>query len=555
MPIYKILLFVLFFTLPLVHGQLFPTLWIDISLIIRWNFEFFKVTVFNILSALIFFSYFCSRTQNKVNIISSDIYIFLLLCVSSIFSLSPIISAIGDIEKWHTALMFCNLLWLFIILRTQKRAFLEKLILTSFVALCISCLIGLKEYFYPSFHYGELWNRFIWTYWHPNYFSWFVILALPFFILIKNIFLRYILGIIIWISLIISQSLVALFLISAYLWYILFQKKPYIYIWICSWIVLTLWISVFLLFPEKLHSFVSRYYLWETTVRIMIDFPRYILSGFWAETLPYYFESYKSPELYIFENYWYTADRPHNFFLNIFYHFWIFWILWFLYILIYFLKYFRSKAVHISLALFLLYGIFHYFSIVSYSFLIIVLALYYKERFAWIQNKTYYSSHIMSSIFVVISLIWGLCSINILRAEILSAQGKNTQAYEIFPLQIYSTPTQRWSTHSYIYWLSSPKSLRNRVQIFPQKETLCDELLTQYPSVENYFYCGQVFETLWRDEIAKSYYTLWLQKLPDLWNENSSYWGEYLIKNTITWNRFFSEKFWDIRRILEYTWK
>jgi len=279
MPLYKIFLFVLFATLPLIHGQLFPTLWIDISLIVSWNFEFFKVMYFNIFAALILFSYTLHKTKSQLPILKSDIYTSLILIVSTLFSLSPFLSLIGDVEKWHTAIMFVNLLGLFMILRREKRAFLEQLIITSIFALWVSCLIGLKEYFIPSFNYGELWNRFIGTYGHPNYFSWFVVLCFPFTPLIKNIALRYILYAVISVSLIISQSLIAIFLLFSYLIYKVLYKNPTLFSTLIVWLLILWWIVVFLYFPEKLHSFISRYYLWETSIKIVWGLPLNAISG------------------------------------------------------------------------------------------------------------------------------------------------------------------------------------------------------------------------------------------------------------------------------------
>ena len=61
MHLTKLLLILLFFSLPLVHGNLLPTLGIPFSLSVSWNFEFTKVMFFNILSGLIFLSFFGER--------------------------------------------------------------------------------------------------------------------------------------------------------------------------------------------------------------------------------------------------------------------------------------------------------------------------------------------------------------------------------------------------------------------------------------------------------------------------------------------------------------
>jgi hypothetical protein len=82
-------------------------------------------------------------------------------------------------------------------------------------------------------------------------------------------------------------------------------------------------------------------------------------------------------------------------------------------------------------------------------------------------------------------------------------------------------------------------------------EENCKEYLTFYTSAEDYFFCWNMLEKKWYKKEAIIYYEKWLKKIPNLWEKKSPYLNNFLIKNTINGNRFFSEKYSNIKDILE----
>ncbi|USN59380.1 MAG: O-antigen ligase family protein [Candidatus Peribacteria bacterium] len=98
-------------------------------------------------------------------------------------------------------------------------------------------------------------------------------------------------------------------------------------------------------------------------------------------TLGGVFDAYKAPELYIFENYGYHADKVHNIFLEIWYNFGLIGLGIFLYLVRELPSYQKKKSPHfhaIILALFFLF--FHFASIVSYLLLIFYIASLAKKH-------------------------------------------------------------------------------------------------------------------------------------------------------------------------------
>ncbi len=660
MHLTKLLLILLFFTLPLVHGNLLPTLGIHFSLSVSGNFEFTKVMFFNILSGLIFLSFFGERVH-KLYLAPFSPWgkgwdsgitwrtfgiggFFLILFLSTLFSTSSFISLIGDTEKWHTALMYLNLLGLFFILKSLEKSFLQKLIFTSiFSGICFSILV-IKEFFLPSFDYGDLANRALWSFGHPNYLAGYLLLVLPFVLCQKcSLFpldLReriqvWVMFPLILLTLLLSKSIVALFLA---LWYIIYtllsalspcrrqvkegvlarlswswsvvelergiawsQKNwkksivAIIFLWVFSFISLILLIFYF---PEKLHSFLSRFYLWETTLRIIFSDVKIFFIWAGAETLPYFFDSFKVPEVYIYENFWYTADRAHNFFLDIWFQFGIFWVFLFLYLIFSLCKMeypkgegfcslvsstkeegLFSSSTKISLLLFLLFGIFHYFSISSYVVWVLILSISTpdtsiqlspargksklqnvvspllagedRERScvetAWDRSVLWFFLLLMT----LISLTGSYFSLQLYRAELAFASWNTKLAQEIFSHPKYLIELWEYKQAQKLEWILSSQNLKEQILTEPERLQNCDTLTWVFPSVEHHFYCGDIFWKLWKQDIAKKYYRQGLQKLPDLWESDSAYWQQYFVHKSITGHRFFSPKFSDISEILQ----
>lgn len=68
------------------------------------------------------------------------------------------------------------------------------------------------------------------------------------------------------------------------------------------------------------------------------------------------------------------------------------------------------------------------------------------------------------------------------------------------------------------------------------------------------FFCWDLYWEKQNKKTAKKYYILWLSKLPDLWNKNSKYYKNFIIKDSINWARFFSPKYSNLLEILKKVW-
>ncbi|MDA9129022.1 O-antigen ligase family protein [Candidatus Gracilibacteria bacterium] len=329
------------------------------------------------------------------------------------------------------------------------------------------------------------------------------------------------------------------------------------------WLLILILIAIIIgkYFPEKLHSFLSRFYIWQTTLSIIFSDWKILLFGGGSETLSYIFEIFKAPEVYIYENFGFTADRPHNFVLNIFYHFGIIGFGVFVYLFSLFFRklYFNNilektkiSAPQIVIILFLLYGIIHYFSIASYLIVILAISIYVKQG-AKDQNKIpcLKIEYIFASILAMISLIGAYYSIQFYRAEMLYAKLQYSQAENIFTHPKYLLALGDFSEAEKLEGILSPQNIKFQISGTSEKGNLCNILTQKYPSPENYFYCGEFLDELGDEQLSKEYYRYGLSLLPDLWNTDSLYWDNYFIKRTITGNRFFSEKFGDIGGVLE----
>jgi len=588
----KYLFLILCALIPIIHAKILPTLWIPLYFTINGNFEFTKVMFFNIVVSLILLvflyeKYFfrnLSQSEKLAQVPHNSTTIFILVFVlsmlwlSTYFSISPFTSLIWDTEKWHTALMYFNLLLLYLILRQLEVTFIKKLLYVSIISISIASLIGFKEYFMPSYDYGELTKRAVGTFWHPNYLAWIIVIIIPLTKSVKNKFLKNSLVILFTLTILLTKSFTAYIILILYYGYIisfsnrefidsvcrLFNKKL-VRVYLCLlfiWTLLFFCYVMIVFLPEKLHSFLSRFYIWKTTLLIIFSNLKNIFIGAWPETLPYYFNAFKVPELYIFENYGFTADRAHNSYLDIFYSFWLLWItfvMFLFYFLIQEIKKWLSPKV-IALIIFCIFWIFHYFSIASYVLIILIITSIEKDniynKFGDVSNECDQKKRIwLLTLFSLISLLWAIWCLNLVQSEIALAQWNSEKS-----IQIFATPAallQQWEYDSAarLEWLVSQENIKVQIINEANRQELCNTLVSEFSSAENYFFCATIFENLGKQELAKTFYTLWIWELPDLWNKNSIYWDNYFIKKTITGNRFFSKKYSNISQIVEKYWK
>ncbi len=534
----KYLLIVLFFCLPLINSHLFNLIWIDWWFYVNWNYEFTKVIFFNIFSWIIFWLFFIQNliNKNKIKIPKILFPILLIILLSTFFSDFFYTSLLWNNSKSHSLLMFLNLIWIFVILINQTKSFQQKLIKTTLISSIFVIIIWIKEYFFPTFEYWNLSTRAFSTFWHPNYLALYILILLP-LIKIKNyLWLSFIW--LLFFLLILTKSVWWILIWIIYLITLIKNKKFKYYLFFILISVSILLIYNFWLIT-KLHSFLSRFFIWETTLKIIFSDIKNIFIWNWLWTLKYVFDWFKSPYLYIFENFWYTADRPHNLILYIFYSFWIFWI-YILFKIFYNIsksyKYSKNKNQFYfhSIFLFLIFTIFNFSSISHYLIIILIWSIIYNSSN---KNIKFCQKNIANFLILILSIFWFFWiyfSINYYIQEYNIKQNSNYKSnfylYEKIKLEDYEKN---------LFW-------NNFVSI----QNMCEWLISYSDSVENYFYCWNL---LWNmdEELAKKYYNKWLTKLPDLRNQDSNYNKQFLIKNYVDQIRFFSDKYSNLKEIIE----
>jgi hypothetical protein len=550
------LLIILFITLPLINSHLldfFGLAEIAKNFYVDWNYEFSKVIFFNIFSGLILFLYFLwtiiwihplsgtSFEKGRNIFIPKIIFpIIFILLISTIFSISPEISLFWNTDKAHSFLMFLNLIWIYLIIQNSEYSFKKSLLFWSVLWLFPVIYFAWWEFFNPSYNYWDLGNRAFGTFGHPNYLALYLLLFLPIITQNKvklNRNLNYFL--IIWIvsAILLTKSVLAISLLILYKSYYFLFKARFKHIKTLYFIVALIWILFIIIqnfWYSKLHSFISRFYIWETTWNIISSDIKTFFIWNGTETLWIIFDSFKSPYLYIFENFWFTADRPHNIFLNLFYHFWIFWFLMFLYLILklIFKKYWVYKH---SLVLALIFLCFNYASISSYLIIVLIISLINKNTnktsilnsFSFSGERGYILYILTIFLITIFSIFWWYHSYKLYNSEILIYKENYIEA-----------------KNNYIFW----------EKIY--KIDTCEELIEKWDkSVETYFYCWNIKYNKNSPEAWIKYYKLWLEKLPDLWNKNSQYFNNILIKdNPDILHRFYARKYSNLEVILKRVW-
>ena len=555
----------LFFLLPLINSHLLNLFWINLNVFVNWNYEFTKVMFFNTFSFLIITSYLMEVMINKkikVNFLVFLVYFFLVLIISTVFSLSPLISLLWNDSKAHWLIMFSNLIWLFIVIQNRKKGFLKKVLLTSVYSAIIVSIIWVWQYYIPSFDYWNLKNRAISTLGYPNYLALYILMIIP-LILKKNLnipsmFKKIILLTLIF-ALILTKSLLWILLLTMYFIYKLKSnlKRKVIILTTIAIVVIVLinFPNLNGLFNAKIHSFISRFFIWETAFKLITSNLKTFIIWNWAETLKLVFDSYKSNYLYIFENIWFTADRPHNLILNFFYHFWLIWALVILTIIYYGIK--KSIKKHNAyseiIIIFFLFTIFNFPSIIHYLLFIAIIAIISKKSKKYKSQRTMWV-FIFFTIIFIISFFWAINSIKFYIAENHLYKDNLEKAISIFPYN----PNYYYNLLDYdkllkIEKFKSEKYYKSKIYWTDKIIKNCKALTKKFPSVENFFFCWDILEKFNYKKKSKEFYKLWLKIMPNLWDKKSKYWDNFLVKKTINWNRFFSKKYSDIKSILEKT--
>lgn len=529
----KFIITLIIFLITLINSRFLNLFWVDLWFYVNWNYEFTKVIFTNI--SLWFLSiYFFLKNYNKKIIVNKYIFILLFLFfISLVTSSFPLTNIFWSNLKWHWLILFTSLLAFYIILINIKKNISDKIIHSTILLSIFPLLIAIKEFLLPSNDYWELANRAIWTFGHPNYLALYILILIPFLLNnLKKNFSYYIIFLFAVFVLFLTKSLFWISIFIIYISYYLIKifkinKKNVFFISTIFIIILSLIIYKFWL-VTKLNSFVSRFYIWETTLYIIFSNIKYIIFWLWNDSLFYLFDSYKSTYLYIYENIGFSADRTHNFFLQIFYNYWLLWVsvLWIF--LLKFLKIFKNKEVFHTILLFLLFTIFNFSSVIVYLLLLVFIANISKRN---LQKKYHYLLKIFLMFFSLFSII-------------------TSSFYYYFE---YMESNWVWEKNIYYQKIINENIEKN---IFSQNllhYELCEKLTSEVNSVENYFYCWNI---LWEidQDLAKKYYKQWLNILPNLWKPESKYNKEFLVKILLSENRFYSEKYSNLQEILNRVW-
>ncbi|MCP4523189.1 MAG: hypothetical protein GY828_03140 [Candidatus Gracilibacteria bacterium] len=545
------------------------------------SYEYTKVSLFNFFGPLfaVFLGFKIIKKetlviQNPVLLIS----ISLILIFSTYFASIPFVSLFGSVEKGHGMFFFFNLILLYITLSNINRNNVKKIFSGFIVILSFVCIYGIYEYFFPSFDYGSLSNRLVSSLGHPNYVGAVLLVLIPYScenILTKlkykykNIIfgILFILGVF---TLILTKSALAIFLIFTYFLYkfLLYFCNNYNVIQnnfhsiVFGNIILIILLGILLLSfyaPEKFSSFISRYYIWETSFKIIFSDIKIFFLGVGPENMKLYFDIFKSPELYLYENIGFTADRTHNIFLQ----FWVdFGILGFLFICSVYYRFYKfvlstqekikkyNWMIYSGISLSIFYLI-HPISITGYISVILLFTLYLKDSTKNIPQK--YSTNIFFIGLIILSFISSYFVIHGYKAEISAKQNDYEKSLFLFPFYetyYYHNADIQGALKINNGYKTEGYFLEN---IYTGKNILidCDRLTKNYASVENYFYCGQIIDSLGHSGTAIQYYKTGIQKFPDVWNPDSKYLQNFPGKYIIQTERILHPKYSNIQEILK----
>ncbi len=527
----NIYIIITIFIIIIFHSKFLSYIWVENNLWVSGTFEFTKSIISNILLSLLWIIFFIKNYNKKIIIPRYIFFLFILFFYSLISSSFFYTNIFWNEIKWQGLIFFSNLIIFLLILINIKKTEIKKIINIILLLSVIPLFIAIKEYFLPSFDYWNLSNRALWTFWHPNFLALYIIIFIPLILeKIKQNKFYILIFLFFTFTLLLTKSIIAISLFIIYLFYFfvknkkISQKTKYIVIIIA--ILSSIYIIYKFWFITKLNSFISRYYIWETTIKIIFSDLKNIIFWLWNDSLFYLFEKYKSSELYIFENIWYSADRPHNIILYTFISFGLLWLSFLSYFLYTFKKKFKKQAIYFSILIFIIFCLFNFASVATYLLIIIFIA-YIARR----NNKK--KNHYAMKIFLITISFMSIFSSII---------------YYLEQNKIYNNDT----------YISDKKIVKNIYLENPENkifyennniENICNELTIFSQSVETYFYCWNNMYYSNRERALK-YYKAWLEKLPDMYNSKSNYYNNILIKNIFNYDRFISPRYSNLEEIL-----
>lgn len=549
----NIFLYVLFFTIPLIHSSFLNYFWFDFNSLVNWNFEFTKVIFFNIIASLSIISYIIEyfSKNEKIKIYYSNLLLFIawISILSTLFSISPFISLFWNQEKSHSLILILNLIWTFIVLINRKKNVLENILKIFLLSMFFVVIIWIKEYYIPSLYYQENLNKAVSSFWNNQYLALSIVFLLP--ILLKKYKLKYnfLYLILPFLCLILTKSLIWITIFLIYILIYIFGKNKW---FLLSILLLFIWtISIFIYFPEKLHSFLSRFYIWQNVLSLYSSSFKNILFWYWFETLDLIFPKEKNPYLYIFENYWFIADRSHNLWLDILYSTWLLWFSLAVYTSFLILKLSKNTYYYDVFIIFFVFCFFNFASVTNYLFLLLIFSLFLKKKWSDIELNKLNNSYILfiPIIFCLFSIFYG---IKFYLAEYYYKLDNITKSIETFNYPKYNF--QVWKYEEWLEFYSFPPMYyyQNKIILGDNNKLIvnCNNIVENYNIAENYIWCWNLLERANYKKESHIFYKKWLSLLPDLWNKNSNYYNNFFVKYTITKNRFLSEKYGNLWKII-----
>ena len=195
--------------------------------------------------------------------------------------------------------------------------------------------------------------------------------------------------------------------------------------------------------------------------------------------------------------------------------------------LYYFCKFYKNNIYFHSILLFLIFNLFNFSSVIHYLFIILIISIIYKK------SDNFKSSYLLKIFFIIISIF-----------SIISSSIYYNEENKTFINQKYKSENQ-------IYQDLKNENIENKIlKSDSSYENICKNLTKSINSAENNLFCWDLFWNI-DNKISLYYYKKWLEKLPDMRNENSKYYDNIFVKKLYNENRFFSNKFSNLKVILE----
>jgi len=320
----------LLFSSSVLFSHILFLVWIEKPVSVLWIgwYEGLKSIVLTWVSFVLVLCIFLYRTTKKISKIKIPLAIVFWIIVSMYFSIDRENMFLWQSEKYQWGIYWIWLVTLYMVsyffFQAANFKRLIRYICVFFICIWIYGIvqkIGLDP-LYSMYQTRVPLTRIFSTLGNANYLAGLGLICLPLWFIFNQKWKEYLYLIFTFSIILCTHSYIWIFFAILYLIFYISKIHKKAGILLC----IVFCFSALLFFidvPEwKLMSLKARMYMWETTFEIIFRSLKSILIGSWPDTLQNIFDTYKSPELSIYENPDYTADRSHNFMLDIVYYFW-----------------------------------------------------------------------------------------------------------------------------------------------------------------------------------------------------------------------------------------